>query len=40
MDDEVIGFGIQVRETDRKTFMLDYAFESRPRRLFIGDSPD
>jgi hypothetical protein len=29
MDDEVIGLGIQVRETGRKTFTLDYAFEGR-----------
>ncbi len=40
MDDEVIGFGVQVRGTGRKTFTLDYAFEGRRRRLFIGDFPD
>ena len=27
MDDEVIGFGVQVRETGRKSFTLDYMFE-------------
>jgi len=40
MDDEVIGFGIQVRQTSRKSFTLDYIFEGRRRRLFIGDFPD
>jgi integrase len=40
MDAEVIGFGIQVRATGRKSFTLDYTFESRRRRLFIGDYPD
>ena len=40
MDDEVIGFGIQVRETGRKIFTLDYVFEGGRRRLFIGDFPD
>lgn len=40
MDDEVIGFGVQVRETGRKSFTLDYSFEGRRRRLFIGDFPD
>jgi hypothetical protein len=40
MDDEVIGFGVQVRETGRKRFTLDYGFEGRRRRLFIGDFPD
>jgi len=29
MDDEVIGFGVQVRETGRKSFTLDYVFEGR-----------
>lgn len=40
MDDEVIGFGIQVRATGRKSFTLDYTFEGRRRRLFIGDFPE
>jgi integrase len=40
MDDEVIGFGVQVRETGRKSFTLDYTFEGRRRRFFIGDFPD
>ena len=40
MDDEVIGFGVQVRETGRKSFTLDYMFEGRRPRLFIGDFPD
>ena len=40
MDDEVIGFGIQVRTTGRKSFTLDYSFDGRRRRLFIGDFPD
>jgi integrase len=40
MDDEVIGFGVQVRETGRKSFTLDYTFEGRRRRLYIGDFPD
>ena len=40
MDDEVIGFGVQVRETGRKSFTLDYMFEGRRRRLYIGDFPD
>jgi len=26
-DDEAIGFGIQIRETGRKSFTLDYMFE-------------
>ena len=38
--DEVIGFGIQVRESGRKSFTLDCMFERRRRRLFIGDFPD
>lgn len=40
MDDEVIGFGVQVRETGRKSFTLDYVFEGRRRRLYIRDCPD
>jgi hypothetical protein len=40
MDDEVIGFGVQVRQTGRKSFTLDYTFEGRRRRLFVGDFPD
>ena len=28
-DDQVIGFGFQVRYNGRKTFTLDYAFEGR-----------
>ena len=40
MDDEVIGFGVQVRENGRKSFTLDYMFEGRRRRLYIGDFPD
>jgi integrase len=40
MDDEVIGFGVQVRETGRRSFTLDYNFEGRRRRLYIGDFPD
>lgn len=39
MDDEVIGFGLQVRQTGRKTFTLDYTFEARRRRFYIGDWP-
>lgn len=27
MDQEVVGFGVQVRETGRKSFTLDYVFE-------------
>ena len=38
-DDEVIGFGLQVRDNGRKTFTLDYTFEGRRRRYFIGDHP-
>jgi len=37
MDDEVIGFGVQVRETGRKSFAIDYMFEGWRRRLYIGD---
>lgn len=40
MDNEVIGFGVQLRETGRKSFTLDYMFEGRRRRLYIGDFPD
>ena len=40
MDDEVIGFGVRVRETGRKNFMLDYMSEGRRRGLYIGDFPD
>ena len=29
MDDEVIGFGVGVRETGRKSFTLEYMFEGR-----------
>lgn len=36
-DDEVIGFGLQVRDNGRKTFTLDSTFESRRRRTFIAD---
>lgn len=38
-DDEVIGFGLQVRDNGRKTFTLDYTVEGRRRRYFIGDHP-
>jgi hypothetical protein len=40
MDDDVIGFGVQVRDTGRKSVTLDYMFEGRQRRLYIGDFPD
>jgi hypothetical protein len=36
MDNEV-GFGVQVRDTGRKSFTLDYSFEARRRRLYIGN---
>jgi integrase len=39
-DDEVIGFGLQVRPSGRKSFTLDYTFEARKRRFFIGEFPD
>ena len=39
-DDEVIGFGVQVCKTGRRSFTLDYTFEGRRRRLCIGDFPD
>jgi hypothetical protein len=29
MDNEVIGFGVQVRENGQKSFTLDYMFEGR-----------
>jgi len=35
MDDEVIGFGVHVRENGRKTFTS----EARRRRYFLGDHP-
>jgi integrase len=38
-DLEMIGFGIQVRANGRKSFTLDYTFEGRRRRYFIGDYP-
>jgi hypothetical protein len=38
-DDEVIGFGLQVRDNGRKTFTLDYTVEGRRRRYFISDHP-
>ena len=40
MEGEVIAFGIQVHDTGRKSFTLDYMFEGRRWRLFIGDFPD
>jgi hypothetical protein len=40
MDDEVIGFGVQIRETGRKSFTLDYMFNRRRRSLCVGDFPD
>jgi hypothetical protein len=40
MDDEVIGFGVQVRETGSKSFTLDYIFDGRRRPLYIADFPD
>lgn len=40
MDDEVIGFGVQVRSNGRRSFTLDYSFERRRRRLYIGNFPD
>lgn len=39
IDDQVIGFGLQVRQNGRKTFTLDYTFEARRRRYYIGDYP-
>jgi hypothetical protein len=35
-----LGSASQVRETGRKSFTLDYMFEGRRRRLYIGDFPD
>jgi hypothetical protein len=40
MDDGVIGFGVQVRQSGRKSFTLDYSFDGHRRRLYIGDFPD
>jgi integrase len=40
MDAEVIGFGVQIRPSGRRSFTLDYSFERRRRRMFIGDYPD
>ncbi len=40
MDADVIGFGVQVRPSGRKSFTLDYSFERRRRRIFIGDYPE
>jgi len=39
MDDEVIGFGLQVRDNGRRTFTLDYTFEGRCQSYFINDYP-
>jgi integrase len=39
MDCDVIGFGLQVRPTGRKSFTLDYSFEGRRRRIYVGDYP-
>ena len=36
----MIGFGVQVRETGRKSLALNYMFEGRRRRLYIGDFLD
>jgi hypothetical protein len=38
-DDEVIGFGLQVRDNGRMSFTLDYTYDGRQRRYFIGDHP-
>jgi len=35
-DDEVIGFGLQVRRNGRKTFTLDYTVEGRRRRYTVA----
>jgi len=40
MDDDVIGFGVLVWESDRKSLTLDYRFEGRRRRLYIADFAD
>ena len=39
-DDEVIGFGLQVRHNGRKTFTLDYTFEGRRRPYSVGFRPN
>jgi hypothetical protein len=39
-DDELVGFGLQVRPNGRKSFTLDYVIDGRRRRIFIGDHPD
>ena len=38
--DEVIGFGVQLRKGGCKSFTLDYTFEGRRWRLYIGDVPN
>ena len=40
MDEEVIGLGVQLRKGGRKSFTLDYTFEGRRWRLYIGDVPN
>lgn len=40
MDQEVIGFGLQVRSNGRKAFTLDYTVDAFRRRAVIGDYPD
>jgi hypothetical protein len=42
MDDEVIGFGLQVRETGRKSFTLDYMFAraSAPNFCMLIENPN
>jgi integrase len=40
MDQDVIGFGLQVRANGRKAFTLDYTADAFRRRVFIGDYPD
>jgi integrase len=39
-DDELVGFGVQMRSNGRKSFTLDYLIDRRKRRMFIGDHPD
>ncbi len=39
-DNELVGFGVQVRSNGRKSFTLDYVIDGRRRRMFIGDYPD
>jgi integrase len=39
-DDELVGFGVQIRPNGRKSFTLDYVIDGRRRRMFIGDHPD